>query len=187
MPTLNYESMGEGDDLQAPKTTLPIGTYHFAVVHINEEPKNKDGNPIDGVQFEFEVLAGTTPEAVGQKLFEIVGYPAPTHKDKGKFALQRLCCYTEALGLTTPADRGRQVSFDWQDAIGADFIATIKHEPGISGTGVYAKIDGCKIYRTDDPRVKDVPKNSEFLSTEPFPSQPTHNGQPAPANVFDEI
>lgn len=158
------ESMeGESNFLETP------GTYHTAVLAVDENPTTKDGQPIDGFKVHFCALDGTTP-GQQKKEFELTFYnPKPTDKKNGEFAKRKQARFAMATGILPQAQPGQRVSINLQDAMGRQLVMEL--EPRIDQkTGQPSKflqLAWANIWHVDDPAVAQVPKDAGALSLLP--------------------
>src|SRR4051812_12309450 len=79
------------------------GTYHLAVIDVNEQPTTQGGQLIDGFKVDFEVLAG--PQA--KKQAEVTFWnPKLTDKNAGEMAKKKQGRFVMAASLIQAAKPG---------------------------------------------------------------------------------
>ena len=190
MAVLDYSGMNQTDDLHG-KPLIEDGQYHAVIELIDESPENYDRNLKDGIEVKFQILAGTVPGQEKRTLTSYYPYPNSSHKDGGKFSAQKLCVLTEALGLTSPADRGRTVELDWQAGVGRQVIIGVQKKKYTKNDGTEGKIAelsnaGCAVFHWSDPTMEAVPKNAAALAyaIQQQPPQETPAGPGGPVKSF---
>lgn len=137
------------------------GQYHAMILSAAENPPRHDGSGmVDGAVFELQILDGTVP-AEKKKMFRAtLPNPNMSHRDGGDFALRRQARMAIVTGLVSPADLGKNVSFDWGDARGRQIVLTVKESESTKTPGKkYLDIDGLHVYAVTDPAVAHVPKD----------------------------
>lgn len=141
------------------------GKFHFMIVQAVANPAKKDGTPMMGcLQVDMEIVAGTDPTQVGKTFEARLWKGKPDDKDGGEMANKKLSCLSVALGgQHVPKGKG---GIDIANITARQIIAELAFRPGTDGKE-RLDISYANIYHVDDEKVKDVPKNPEYLGLIP--------------------
>lgn len=141
------------------------GKFHFMIVQAVAHPAKKDGTPMMGcLQVDMEIVAGTDPTQVGKTFEARLWKGKPDDKDRGEMANKKLSCLAVALGgQHIPHGKG---GIDIANITARQIVAELAMRPGSDGKE-RLDISYAKIFHVDDEKVKDVPKNPEYLSLIP--------------------
>lgn len=125
------------------------GTYHLAVMDVNEQPTSRDGKLLDGFRVEAEVLGG--PQA--KKQVELMFFnPKLTDKNNGEMAKKKQGRFVLATGVIQAAKPGEKVTVDLQLAKGRQFIATLAlDDRGDDNAKKFLQLHFADIWHVDDP------------------------------------
>ena len=145
------------------------GRYHFAIMHIDEQPKKQDGVPIDGIKVSLCCLA---PGDHARKQWELMLFqPNPTQSEKGQdWALRKITAFLLAAGLITEAQLGQEVNVDLQAAVGRHLFAELDLEPEEPGKKRRLQLRFANIFHVDNPEVADAvawPRNQQLIAALP--------------------
>jgi hypothetical protein len=144
------------------------GTYHFAVLAVDEQPTNRDGKPLDGFKVHCCVLDGTTVNQAKKELELMFFAPKLTDKNNGEFAKRKQARFAMATGILPQAAPGQRVSVDLQQAAGRQFVAEVERGTGSDGQPTkFLQLAWANIYHVDDPAVAAVPKDAAALALLP--------------------
>ncbi len=147
------------------------GTYHFAILHTDENPVFKSGENKgkmrDGFATEFEVLAGPQSKKTINVFFRNGNL---SHKDQGAFCRRVQGRALEAWGLVDPTQRGHKVTVELDHAVGRQFVATITGRTGDDGKE-YLELDGDSIWHIDDPTAPQCERNQKALDPSIYPAK----------------
>lgn len=123
---------------------------HFLICSVSDAPKGRDGNLIANALFECkcEVRASTDAKQVGKKFDLVMKAGDLSHKDRGKFALEKLSRFLFAVGILKQEQAGQEIDFDERQMVGCSFLAFIKGREG--DKQVFYDVDGKKFYHIDD-------------------------------------
>lgn len=141
------------------------GTYHLAVLNVDEHPQSRDGKLLDGFKVDFEVLAG--PHA--KKQAEITFWnPKLTDKNNGEMAKKKQGRFVTNTGLIASAKPGEKVTVDLQQAKGRQVIATLaQRESQNDPTKKFIDLNFADIWHVDDPAAPNCERNQDALKLLP--------------------
>lgn len=141
------------------------GTYHFAVMEVNEQPTAKNGTLLDGFRVDAEVLAG--PQA--KKQVELMFFaPKLTDKNNGEMAKKKQGRFVLATGILADAKPGEKVVVDLQKAKSRQFIATMAKGTDAQGNEKkFLELHFADIWHVDDPSATKCELNQAALSLLP--------------------
>lgn len=141
------------------------GTYHLAVLNVDEHPQAKNGTLLDGFKVDFEVLAG--PQA--KKQAEITFWnPKLTDKNNGEMAKKKQAFFVMATSLVGAAKPGEKVTVDLQMAKGRQLIATLaQRESQTDPTKKFIDLNFADIWHVDDPSAPNCERNQDALKLLP--------------------
>lgn len=138
------------------------GTYHLAVLEVDEQPTSQKGELIDGFKIDAHVLAG--PQ--NKKQAEITFWnPKLTDKNNGEMAKKKQARFVLATGIIQAAKPGEKVVVDLQLAKGRQFIATLSNRESNGKT--YIDLNFADIWHVDDPAAPQCERNQEALKLLP--------------------
>lgn len=159
------------------------GTYHLAVVNVDENPIDKQGSLLSGFKIEASVLGGTTEGQQNRTVELMFWNPKPTDKNNGEMAKKKQARFVMAVGLLDGARKpGEKVTIDLQQAKGRQLVATLDHRDDKKDSSKkYLDLHFADIWHVDDPEVKDVPKHLDALKLLPASLRRT-NVKPTPAS-----
>jgi hypothetical protein len=144
------------------------GTYHFAVLAVDERPTNRDGKPLDGFKAHVCVLDGTTAGQAKKEMELMFFAPKLTDKNNGEFSKRKMARFAMACGILPQAAPGQRVTVDLQQAAGRQFVAEVERQTNQDGTvGKFLQLAWANIYHVDDPTVASVPKDAAALGLLP--------------------
>lgn len=167
------------------------GTYHFAVLDVDEQPQSKSGQLIDGFRVTAEVLAGTVDGQEGRQVDLIFFNPKLTDKNNGEFAKKRQWRFGMAVCLVGgPKKPGEQATVNLQDAKGRQFIATVAYDDRDTSGRKFLQLNFADIWHVDDPQAPRFRLNEAALAWLPkemrrdpsFFKQMSSNGKTANGN-----
>lgn len=141
------------------------GTYHLAVLSVDEQPTSKDGSKmLDGFRVDVEVLGG--PHA--KKQAELMFFrPKLTDKNGGEMAKKKQGRFVVATGVVAEAKPGEKVTVDLAKAVGRQLIATFAKRPNQDGTKEFLDLNFADIWHVDDPSAPSCEKNQQALGLLP--------------------
>jgi hypothetical protein len=168
------------------------GTYHFLVLICKDQEMPHNSDYFDGYSAKLQVFHGPHEG----KEIGILLQDGSDNKDGGAFARKKQTAFFIATNVMSIAQMGQSVEINESIAAGAQVVATVKLGKVSEKTGKqYLDIEGLKIYHVDDPRVKDVPKDTAMLKSinaayrheakyfEPIlPKHADHGGSKPPKN-----
>lgn len=158
------------------------GTYHLAVLNVDEQPQAKNGQLLDGFRVDFEVLAG--PHA--KKQVEVTFWnPKLTDKNNGEMAKKKQGRFVTNTGLVAAAKPGERVTVDLQQAKGRQVIATLaQRENQNDPSKKYIDLNFADIWHVDDPAAPNCDRNQDALKLLPksLRRDPASFKPAAPAN-----
>lgn len=166
MSTATFEfEQSESIESSGGKYANKPGKFHFMITGATVNPPKKDGTPLmDCLQVDMEIVAGTDPTQVG-KTFEAKFWKGKQDdKDGGEMANKKLSCLAVALGgQHTPHGKG---GIDVANITSRQIVAELAFRLDTNNKE-RLDISYANIYHIDDDRVKDVPKNQEYLGLVP--------------------
>ena len=142
-----------------------VGTYHVAVLNVDESPTTRDGAPVDGFKVHFCVLDGTMV-GQGKKEIELTFYnPKASDKNNGEFAKRKQARFAMATGILPQAQPGQRVSVNLQDAAGRQLVIEVerKTDQATGQPSKFLQLAWANIWHVDDPAVSAVPKDAAAL------------------------
>lgn len=139
------------------------GTYHLAVLNVNEQPQSKGCEMIDGFQVDLEVIAG--PHAKKQKEITLWN-PKLTDKNGGEMAKKKQARFCLAACILPEAKPGQKVTVDLQLAKGRQLVATLSQRDGSDGKK-YLDLNFADIWHVDDPAAPQCERNQDALKLLP--------------------
>lgn len=157
------DKMGnEGNFLSEP------GTYHFAVLAVDEKPTSKDGRPLDGFKAHCCALEGTA-QGQAKKEIELMFFaPKMSDKNNGELAKRKMARFAAACGILPASAPGQRVTVDLQQAAGRQFVAEVERGTDAAGNATkFLQLAWANLWHVDDPAVKDVPKDAAALGLLP--------------------
>lgn len=130
------------------------GVYHLLVVAVDENPADKQGQPLDAeLKVSVSVLAGTSPEQKDRST-EITLWKSKEKGDQASKRITRFCLATCLIGQFQP---GQKATVEPSDAVGRQIVAKFgwkqKQDPT---TGKYVDTDRIDIHYSDIWHVDDV-------------------------------
>ena len=141
------------------------GTFHLAVMEVNEEPTAKNGNLLDGFRVDVEVLAGTHAKKQAELMFFA---PKPTDKNNGEMAKKKQARFALATGVIKAAKPGEKVTVDLQQAKGRQLVATLsQRESQTDSTKKFIDLNFADIWHVDDPAAPQCERNQDALKLLP--------------------
>lgn len=144
------------------------GTYHFAVLRVDEQPTNKDGRPIDGFRVHCCALDGTSPGQQKKEIELMFFAPKMSDKNNGEFAKRKIARFAIATGIMPEATPGQRVTIDLQQAAGRQFAAEVEHGTTQDGEKTkFLQLAWANVWHVDDPAVAKVPKDKAALALLP--------------------
>lgn len=166
------------------------GTYHFAVLAVDERPTNKAGAPLDGFRVHCCALDGTATGQAKKEIELLFFAPKPTEKNGGEFSKRKIARFAMATGILPQAAPGQRVSIDLQAAAGRQFVAEVERQKDQQGNETkFLQLAWANIWHVDDPAVASVPKDATALGLLPkdlrraaesfATAKPNGNGQQA--------
>ena len=146
-----------------------IGTFHLIVIAVDEYPKKKNGEAINGWQITCGVLAGTEASEKDKQIELNLTHPRGDMKDGGDFCQRVQGRFLLATCLVTEDQSGKDIDIDLEKiAVGRQFIAKFavqkKREPTDAER---IDLDGANIWHVDDSFVAEVPKSEVNLKQLP--------------------
>jgi hypothetical protein len=137
------------------------GKYHFMITQAIANPPKKDSTPMMGcLLIDMEIVAGTDPTQVGKTFEARLWKGKPDDKDGGEMANKKLSCLAVALGgQHVPKGKG---GIDIANIASRQIVAELAMRAGTDGKE-RLDISYANIFHVDDDKVKDVPKNQDFL------------------------
>ena len=145
------------------------GQYHFVITAMDPDACKLTGEPLNAWKIEVSVLDGTVRTKDGKSCVYkgvsdsfLLRHPCLGDNDQGDFARKVQTRFLEVTRIIEPSEKGKQVVFDSDDAIGRQFVAHIKK----SKKG-YWGISGADVWHVDDPTVDHVPKDESYISQIP--------------------
>lgn len=187
---------GESNFLSEP------GTYHVAVLNVDEHPTTRDGAPVDGFKVQFCVLDGTVAGQQKKEVELTLYNPKASDKNNGEFAKRKQARFAMATGILPEAQPGQRVSVDLQQALGRQLIIEVerKTDQATGQPSKFLQLAWANIWHVDDPAVCNepdtehrnwalIPKDANAIgllpaklrrSAESFAVAKTGNGQPKP-------
>lgn len=155
---LQTESI-EGGGLYASKP----GKYHVVVTEFTENPTKKDHTPINNaaVRVTYEILNGTDPDEKG-KSGNVLFFEPKKPDDFNSKKLTRL-----VVALTGNHKPGEETELTEADAVGRQMVLDLATERSEDGKYENLNIKYLGLYHVDDPEVRDVPKDQEYISLIP--------------------
>lgn len=167
-------------DFDAPETTegeggrvTEPGLYHLLITTVRDGEGPKGGT-IDGFSFEADALAANVGNVSGKSFGETVFAPDLSKAANVQaMAARKLAAFFIAANVMKPDQLGKKgISVDLGAAEGQQIIAKLRPQMNKNpGTGKYdvssgfLEINYSDIYHVDDPAVKAVPKDKEYLDT----------------------
>lgn len=144
------------------------GTYHFAVLAVDEQPTSKDGRPLDGFKVHCCAMDGTTAGQQKREIELMFFAPKMSDKNNGEFAKRKMARFAAACGILPAATPGARVSVDLQQAAGRQFVAEVERGTDAAGNPTkFLQLAWANIYHVDDPAVAQVPKDAAALGLLP--------------------
>lgn len=146
-----------------------VGTYHVAVLNVDENPTTRDGAPVDGFKVHFCAMDGT---GAGQqkKEIELTFYnPKASDKNNGEFAKRKAARFAMATSILPQAQPGQRVTVNLQDALGRQLVIEVerKTDQATGQPSKFLQLAWANIWHIDDPAVSAVPKDAAALSLLP--------------------
>lgn len=137
------------------------GIYHVSVLDVDEQPKKKSGELIDGTKYVLGVLEGPQKE----KQFDLMLFnPNPVSDGESEWSQRKISAVLIATGLMNERELGGDVSYDPQDAKGQQFVIELaKDEKRSTPDKTFLQMFYANCYHVDDPRAANVPKNASAL------------------------
>ncbi len=153
------DSIDSGDFVREP------GTYHFAVLEVDEQPTSKAGQLLDGFRADVEVLAGPFAKKQAELMFF---KPKLTDKNGGEMAKRKQARFALATGIIPEAKPGERVTVDLSKAKGRQFIATLAHRADQNDPNKkYIDLNFADIWHVDDPSAPKCELNQQALGLLP--------------------
>ncbi len=144
---------------------MKAGTFHLACVDMEPLTTEQTGEEF-GFRLMLAVGDGNVSGQVGKSFWQKFFYPAPSHKDGGKFCNKALAMLVQAMGLIAPGTAGKN-QVDFGQLVDMQMVAKVKErkfkdEAGNEGATI--EIDGLNMWHIDDPEVATIPKGEQFLA-----------------------
>lgn len=165
LPTAEEVADTESNFLSKP------GTYHFAVMHADENPTYRGGESkgklMDGFEIEAAVQAGSEK---GKSHRFFIRNPNLSHRDQGQFCKALRGKWLEAIAVVGPAQWGKTVTIELVDSQGnvvvrgRQFIASMSPS---KDNPKYLDLDGAKVWHPDDESADKCERNQEALKLRP--------------------
>ena len=141
------------------------GTYHLAVIDVNEQPTARDGKMLDGFKVDVEVLAGPQAKKQAELMFFA---PKLTDKNGGEMAKKKQARFVLATGVLQAAKPGEKVTVDLQLAKGRQLVATLAHrESQNDPSKKFIDLNFADIWHVDDPAAPNCERNQDALKLLP--------------------
>ena len=141
------------------------GTYHLAVLDVDEHPTAKDGKLLDGFRAQVEVLAGPQAKKQAELMFFA---PKLTDKNGGEMAKKKQARFAIATGVLGAAKPGEKVTVDLQLAKSRQLVATLAHrESQNDPTKKFIDLNFADIWHVDDPAAPQCERNQAALNLLP--------------------
>lgn len=138
------------------------GKYHFVITGMTPNPSKKNGEPMmNCLQVDMEIIGGTVPSEIG-KTFEANFWKGKdTDKDQGEMANLKLTRLSLALGgQHVPRGKG---AIDVANAKGRQIVMELAMRVG-TDKKERCDVNYANIWHIDDPAVRDVPKDADFIA-----------------------
>lgn len=179
-PQIDMSFDESGDPIVAQESS-PASEYvdredicHVCVVDIYS--LDEENGIVPGVKFKLQVLAASegNEDLIDRVHFEAFYFPNQSHKDKGKFAMQRLRALLMATGKVDPLISGGvyTIEYSYDQFFDHQFICRFKEQKRYNKKSEkneeesekkYFHIDGLKMWHIDDPEVATVNKCDELM------------------------
>lgn len=141
------------------------GTYHLAVMEVDEHPTTKKGELLDGFRVDVVVLAGPHDKKQADLMFFA---PKLTDKNGGEMAKKKQARFAIATGVIQAAKPGEKVTVDMQLAKGRQFIATLAHrESQNDASKKFIDLNFADIWHVDDPAAPQCERSQQALKLLP--------------------
>lgn len=141
------------------------GTYHLAVIEVDEAPTSRNGGALDGFRVDVEVLAGPQAKKQAELMFFA---PKPTDKNGGEMAKKKQGRFVVATGVAPAAKPGEKVTVELQLAKGRQLIATLsQRESQTDPTKKFIDLNFADIWHVDDPSAPQCERNQAALGLLP--------------------
>jgi hypothetical protein len=140
------------------------GTYHLAVMAVDESPVAKDGAAIDGFKVDLEVLAGGQQKKQAEVTF---WKPKATDKNNGEMAKKKQGRFVQATGILPAPKPGEKVTVDLKTAVGRQLIATLAKRKSQSSDKEFIDLNFADIWHVDDPEAPQCERNQKALDLIP--------------------
>jgi hypothetical protein len=127
------------------------GKYHAMLLHADENPVDKDKNPIDGFKIQFLVMAG---DQKGKQMDLTLYNPDMSKSEKAiAFAERKQTACLIALGLLTEQQMGQEVVVELANAMNPprQFFIELEKQEGKE----FLSLCYANIYHIDDPACSD--------------------------------
>lgn len=124
------------------------GTYHLAVMDVDEHPQSKKGELLDGFRVDVEVLAGPQSKKQAELMFFA---PKLTDKNGGEMAKKKQARFVLATGIISAAKPGEKVVVDLQRAKGRQLVATLAKRKSENSDKEFIELNFADIWHVDDP------------------------------------
>jgi hypothetical protein len=145
------------------------GTYHLAVLVVDEQPVSNAGQPLNGFRASCSVLDGTIQGQQRREIDLMFFAPKATDKNGGEMAKKKIARFAMATGIISNPQPGQRVTLDLQAAAGRQFVAELERQKDKT-TGEptrFLQLAWANIWHVDDPEVRDVPKSAQALALLP--------------------
>ncbi len=151
------------------------GKYHVMIIQALANPPKKDGTPImDCLQVETEIVAGTNPTEVGKSFNLRLWKGKPEDKqaglagdEKAESRYQMACRkFSRLLVAQGGVHNEGPTILTLTPMVGRQIVLELSMRPDSNGKE-QLDLHYDNIYHVDDDKVKDVPKNQEYLSLIP--------------------
>lgn len=141
------------------------GRYHFAITDVDESPKKKSGELIDGTRYQIKVMEGPQKD----RQFDLLLFnPNPVKDGDSEWPQRKISAMLIATGMMTEQQLGGDVSYDPQDMrVRQGVIDLSKDEHNSTAEKSFLQLSYANIFHIDDPRVADAPKNGDALKLLP--------------------
>jgi len=161
-------------EMEAPESTdtggtflQEPGTYHFAVMDVDENPQSKKGELLNGFKVDCEAMAGPHK---GKQVELMFFNPKPTDKNNGEMAKKKQFRFAMAVVLVGgPKAAGEKVTVDLQQAKGRQFIATVAHDnrEGNDSAKKFLQLNFADIWHIDDPSAPQCERSQDAIKLLP--------------------
>ena len=157
--------MPDSFDNQANFLRTP-GTFHLAVLDVDENPKSKKEELLDGFKVSLEVMAGPCK---GQQTSITLFAPDLQGSDKAqRMAIRKRGFFVKAVqAVPDTVKPGEKVNVDLQLAVGRQFIATLAFSEKDGKPTTFLDFHYADIWHIDDPSAPPCERNQDAIKLLP--------------------